>query len=56
MKTLKQVACWCGRQLGEIYEVIKYVFISGVCGIIFAAILLTFINYAIVILTHWRFQ
>lgn len=55
MKILKRVACWCGRQLGEICEAIKYALIIGVCGVIFAGALVTFVNYAAVILTHWRF-
>lgn len=54
MKILKRVACWCGRQLGEVCGAIKYSLMIAVCGVIFAAALLTFINYAVVILTHWR--
>lgn len=55
MKTLKRIACFCGRQIVEVLGAIKMALIIGVCGVIFCGAIVTFVNYAAVILARWRF-
>ena len=55
MKTLKRVACWCGRQVAEVLGAIKMALIIGVCGVIFCGAIMTLTSYLAVILARWRF-
>lgn len=44
---------WCGRRVIESWAVIQWTLVGAIIGLIVAAAVITFVNYAAVILARW---